>query len=65
MIQIASPGSQGKRSCLIKEECDDRGWPRSNRLWEAKGAEERRRVEKSREKCEDGKEVELRNEEKF
>ena len=65
MNQIASPGSQGKRSYLIKKERDDRGWPRSNGLWEAEGTEERRCAKKSWEECEDGKEVELRNEEKF
>ena len=65
MNQIASLGSRGKRSYLIKKERDDRGRPRSNGLWEAEGAEERRRAEKSWEECEDGKEVELRNEEKL
>jgi hypothetical protein len=65
MIQdCASKGSR-KWSYLIKEERDDRGWPRSDRVWEAKRAEERRSVEESREECKDGKEMELRNQEKF
>jgi hypothetical protein len=65
MIQIESLRNQKRGSYLVKKECDDRWWPRRNGLWEAKGTEKRRRVEESREECKDGKEVELRNEEKF
>ena len=52
-------------TCLVKKECNDRWWPCRNGLWEAKRAEERRRVEEGREERKDSKEVELRNEEKF
>jgi len=52
-----------EKSCLIKEERENRGWARCNRLWEAEGAEKRRRGEESWEERKNSKEVELRNEE--
>ena len=51
------------RSYLIKEERDNWGRACCDRLWEAEGAEKRRRGEESWEERKNSKEVELGNEE--